>query len=42
MNNLFDNVQLLDGYLRDPYLMADRSLKLMDKAVAWYADLLKA
>ena len=42
VNNLFDNVQLLDGYLRDPYLMADRSLKLMDKAVAWYADLLKA
>ncbi len=38
---LFDNVQLLDGYLGDPYLMADRNLKLMDKAAAWYADLLK-
>lgn len=42
VNNLFDNVQLLDGYLGDPYLMADRGLKLMDKAAAWYADLLKA
>lgn len=42
VNNLFDNVQLLDGYLGDPYLMADRSIKLMDKAIAWYADLLKA
>ncbi len=41
VNNLFDNVQLLDGYLSDPYLMADRNLKLMDKAAAWYADLLK-
>ena len=41
VNNLFDNVQLLDGYLADPYRMADRNLKLMDKAAAWYADLLK-
>lgn len=41
VNGLFDNVQLLDGYLQDPYLLADRSLKLMDKAAAWYADLLK-
>lgn len=41
VNSLFDNVLLLDGYLGDPYLMADRNLKLMDKAAAWYADLLK-
>ncbi len=41
VNSLFDNVQLLDGYLGDPYLMADRTLKLMDKAAAWYVDLLK-
>ena len=41
VNSLFDNVQLLDGYLGDPYLMADRALKLMDKAAGWYADLLK-
>jgi molecular chaperone HtpG len=42
VHNLFDNVQLLDGYLADPYTMADRNLKLMDKAAAWYADLLRA
>lgn len=42
VNSLFDNVQLLDGYLADPYLMADRNLKLVDKAASWYADLLKA
>ena len=41
VNCLFDNVQMLDGYLEDPYRMADRSLKLMDKAASWYADLLK-
>lgn len=41
VNGLFDNVQLLDGYLGDPYLMADRNLKLMEKAIGWYADLLK-
>lgn len=41
VNSLFDNVLLLDGYLGDPYLMADRTLKLMDKAASWYADLLK-
>ncbi len=41
VDSLFDNVQLLDGYLGDPYLMADRNLRLMDKAAAWYADLLK-
>lgn len=42
VNSLFDNVQLLDGYLSDPYLLADRNLKLMDKAASWYVDLLKA
>lgn len=41
VETLFDNVLLLDGYLGDPYLMADRNLKLMDKAASWYADLLK-
>ena len=42
VNNLFDNVRLLDGQIGDPHLMADRNLKLMDKAASWYADLLKA
>ena len=41
VQGLFDNVLLLDGYLGDPYLLADRNLKLMDKAASWYADLLK-
>ena len=41
INSLYDNVLLLDGYLGDPYLMADRNLKLMDKAAAWYLDLAK-
>ena len=38
---VFESVQLLDGYLADPYLMADRNLRLMDQAAAWYADLRK-
>jgi molecular chaperone HtpG len=41
VHGLLDNVLLLDGYLGDPYLLADRNLKLMDKAASWYADLLK-
>jgi molecular chaperone HtpG len=40
-HNLFDSVLLLDGYIKDPSLIADRTLKLMDKAAAWYTDLLK-
>ena len=39
--NLFDNTLLLDGYLNDPYAMAERSLKLMGEAAGWYADLRK-
>ena len=41
VGSLFDSVQMLDGYLDDPYRMADRNLKFMDKATSWYADLLK-
>ncbi|MDR1359886.1 MAG: molecular chaperone HtpG [Deltaproteobacteria bacterium] len=36
VRNLFDNVQLLDGYLEDPQLMAHRAITLLDKAVSWY------
>ena len=36
---IFDNTVLLDGYMNDPFLMAQRSLKLMEKAGQWYADL---
>ena len=38
---LYDNTLLLDGYLNDPYAMAERSLKLMGEAAGWYADLRK-
>jgi molecular chaperone HtpG len=41
VHSLFDNVLLLDGCLNDAGLMADRSLKLLDKAASWYVDLLK-
>ena len=41
VRGIYDNVLLLDGYMGDPYTMADHNLKLMDKAAAWYADLLK-
>lgn len=41
VSNLYDNTLLLDGYLNDPYSMADRSLKLLDEAATWYADLRK-
>lgn len=41
VGSLFDSVLMLDGYVNDPYLMADRTLRMMDKAAAWYADLLK-
>ncbi len=37
--SLFENTVLLDGYMNDPYLMAQRSLKLMEKAGQWYMDL---
>ena len=36
VDTLFDNVLLLDGYVKDPYLMADRNLKMLDRAASWY------
>ena len=36
---IFDNTILLDGYMNDHFLMAQRSLKLMEKAGQWYMDL---
>ena len=38
-HSLFENTVLLDGYLSDPYIMAERTLKLMEKAGEWYVDL---
>lgn len=39
VNNLYDSTLLLDGYLNDPYTMADRTLKLLKDAAIWYADM---
>ncbi len=39
--SLFENTVLLDGYLNDPYAMAERNLKLLEKTSAWYLDLSK-
>ena len=36
VDTLFDNLLLLDGYVKDPYLMADRNLKMLDRAASWY------
>jgi len=41
VNSLFDSILLLDGYLHDPFRMADRTLKLLNEAAGWYADLRK-
>ncbi len=41
VHTLFDNTLLIDGYLNDPYQMADRTLKLAEEAAAWYADVRK-
>ncbi|MDR2051711.1 MAG: molecular chaperone HtpG [Deltaproteobacteria bacterium] len=40
-HNLYDHVLLLDGCLDEASLMADRGLKLLDRALSWYAELLK-
>ncbi len=37
--SVFENTVLLDGYLADPYIMAERNLKLLEKTTAWYVDL---
>ncbi|MDR2075340.1 MAG: molecular chaperone HtpG [Desulfovibrio sp.] len=36
VRTLFDNAQLLDGYLEDPQILAHRALAFMEKAVSWY------
>lgn len=37
--SLFDTTLLMDGYLNDPFTMANRSLKLLEQSGTWYADL---
>ncbi len=38
---LFDGTLLLDGYMNDPYAMAERSMRLLRQAAGWYAGLRK-
>ncbi len=39
--NLFDSLLLMDGYMDDPYAMADRTIKLMEEAANWYTEIRK-
>ncbi len=39
--SLFDSTLLLDGYINDPYAMAERSMRLLRQAAGWYAGLRK-
>ncbi len=41
MTALFDSAQLMDGYLRDPQELANRSAKLLEQSAAWYAEMRK-
>ena len=38
---LFDSTLLLDGYMNDPYAMAERGLRLLRQAAGWYTGLRK-
>lgn len=38
---LFDASLLLDGYLKDPQEMADRSRRMLEQAAAWYTEVRK-
>ena len=39
--SLFDGTLLLDGYMNDPYAMAERSMRLLRQTAGWYAGLRK-
>lgn len=39
IQSLFDATLLLDGYIKDPNLVATRSTKLLEKAASWYEGL---
>ncbi|MBR4424083.1 MAG: molecular chaperone HtpG, partial [Mailhella sp.] len=39
--SLFDGTLLLDGYMNDPYAMAERSMRLLRQAAGWYVGLRK-
>lgn len=38
---LFDDCLLLDGYIKDPQELADRSRRLLEQAAAWYTEVRK-
>ncbi len=40
-HTLFETSQLLDGYIQDPYVLANRVNSLMQKSAAWYAEINK-
>lgn len=41
VNALFDSTLLLDGYMNEPFAMAERSMRLLRQAAGWYSDLRK-
>ncbi len=41
VNSLFDTTLLLDGYMNEPFAMAERSMRLLRQAAGWYSDLRK-
>ncbi|MBQ8743593.1 MAG: molecular chaperone HtpG [Mailhella sp.] len=41
VNCLYDSTLLLDGYMNDPFAMAERSMRLLKQAAGWYSDLRK-
>ncbi len=41
VNSLFDSTLLLDGYMNEPFAMAERSMRLLKQAAGWYSDLRK-
>ena len=41
VNSLYDSTLLLDGYMNDPFAMAERSMRLLKQAAGWYSDLRK-
>ncbi len=40
-HTLFETSQLLDGYVQDPYVLANRVNELLQKSAAWYTEINK-
>ncbi len=40
-HTLFETSQLLDGYVQDPYVLANRVNALLQKSAAWYTEIKK-